>query len=132
MLVKPDGTARIKSLDREITEAYKSALVELQQDRDHFSVGGDNELRSADGALTYIRPLRSSSFAEAAHKLNGAARDGDSRVYADDELSQEDLQALATVEISADFYRFLASLPTWEHLAGGAFDRAMAVEMLDR
>ncbi len=132
MLVKPDGTARIKSLDRQITEAYKSALVELQQDRDHFSVGPDNELRSADGSLTYIRPLRSSSFAEAAHKLNDAARDSDSRVYLDDELSLTDLQALATVEISADFYRFLASLPTWEHLAGGAFDRAMAVEMLGR
>jgi hypothetical protein len=132
MLVKPDGTARIKSLDRQITEAYKSALVELQQDRDHFSVGADNELRSADGARTYITPLRSSTFAEAARKLNGAASDSDSRVYLEDELSQEDLQALATVEISADFYRFLASLPTWEHVAGGVFDRAMAVEMLDR
>ena len=131
MLVKPDGTARVKSLDRQITEAYKSALVELQQDRDHFLVGADSELRSADGSRTYITPLRSPSFAEAASKFNGAAKDGDSRVYAEDELSEEDLQALATVEISADFYRFLASLPTWEHLAGGAFDRAMAIEMLD-
>lgn len=131
MLVKPDGTARVKSLDRQLTEAYKSALVELQQDRDHFSVGGDGELRSADGSRIYITPLRSSTFAEAASKLNSAACSGDSRVFFDSELRAEDLQALATVEISADFYRFLASLPTWEHLAGGAFDRAMAVEMLD-
>ncbi|GAA3138781.1 type IV secretory pathway TraG/TraD family ATPase VirD4 [Kribbella aluminosa] len=131
MLVKPDGTARVKSLDRQLTEAYKSALVELQQDRDHFSVGGDGELRSADGSRTYITPLRSSTFAEAASKLNSAASSGDSRVFFDSELHAEDLQALATVEIAADFYRFLASLPTWEHLAGGAFDRAMAVEMLD-
>ncbi|WP_246486563.1 type IV secretory system conjugative DNA transfer family protein [Kribbella qitaiheensis] len=130
MLVKPDGTARIKSLDRQLTEAYKSALAELHQDRDHFSVGGDNELRSADGSHTYITPVRSSAFAEAVRKLNGAALDSESRVYADDDLGPDDLQKLATVDISADFYRFLASLPTWEHLAGGAFDRAMAVEML--
>lgn len=130
MLFKPDGTARIKSLDREITEAYKTTLVELQQDRDHFSVGGDGELRSADGTRSYIVPIRSASFVEAAAKLNEAAESEGSRVYADEEVSAEELLALATVEITADFYRFLASLPTWEHLADGTFDRAMAIEML--
>ena len=130
MLISPSGAAKIKSLDIQITEAYKTALTELQQDRDNFSVGGDGSLRSADGAYAYITPTRSASFAEAAAKLNAAAGDDASRVYADEELNAAGLQALATVEISAHFYKFLASLPTWEHLADGAFDRAMAQEML--
>ncbi|WP_394941132.1 type IV secretory system conjugative DNA transfer family protein [Psychromicrobium sp. YIM B11713] len=131
MLISLTGAAKIKSLDFQITEAYKATLTELQQDRDNFSVGGDGSLRSADGAYVYITPTRSVSFTEAAAKLNDAAEDDVSRVYADDELHAEDLQALATVEISAHLYKFLASLPTWEHLADGAFDRAMAQEMLN-
>ena len=50
MLVNADGSAKIKSLDAEIAEAYRSAQVELERDHEHFSVGGDGELRSADGS----------------------------------------------------------------------------------
>ena len=125
----PDGAARVKSLDKQISEAYKASLTELQQDRDHFSVGADGELRSADGSRVYITALRSTQFTEAARRLNAAAATAGSRVYAEDELDPDELHAIATLEISADFYTFLASLPGWEHLAGGAFDRAMAIEM---
>jgi type IV secretory pathway TraG/TraD family ATPase VirD4 len=129
MLVNPDGSAKVKSLDIEIGEAYKSAQTELEQDRDHFSVGGDGELRSADGSHTYISQIRSDAYANAARRINGHVNDEDSRVFAGEDVTEEDLKSLATVKVHSAFYQYLASLPSWEVLADGRFDRAMAIEM---
>lgn len=130
MLVNPDGSAKLKLLDVEIGEAYKAAQVEMERDRTHFSVGGEGELRSADGTVTYISAMRSSAYAEAARRINGQISDPDSQVYAESALTEEDIKSLATVTVHAGFYQYLASLPSWEILADGAFDRAMAVEMM--
>lgn len=129
MLVNPDGSAKVKSLDIEIGEAYKSAQTELEQDREHFSVGGDGELRSADGSQTYISQIRSDAYANAARRINGHVNDKDSRVFAEEGVTEEDLKSLATVRVYSAFYQYLASLPSWEVLADGRFDRAMAIEM---
>lgn len=129
MLVNPDGSAKVKSLDIEIGEAYKSAQTELEQDREHFSVGGDGELRSADGSQTYISQIRSDAYANAARRINGHVNDEDSRVFAEEDVTEEDLKSLATVKVHSAFYQYLASLPRWEVLADGQFDRAMAIEM---
>ncbi|MCQ9179114.1 type IV secretory system conjugative DNA transfer family protein [Streptomyces sp. IBSBF 2953] len=129
MLVNPDGSAKVKSLDIEIGEAYKSAQTELEQDREHFSVGGDGELRSADGSQTYISQIRSDAYAHAARRINGHVNDEDSRVFAEGDVTEEDLKSLATVMVHSAFYQYLASLPSWEVLAEGRFDRAMAIEM---
>lgn len=129
MLVNPDGSAKVKSLDIEIGEAYKSAQTELEQDREHFSVGGDGELRSADGSQTYISQIRSDAYANAARRINGHVNDEASRMFADQDVTEEDLKSLATVKVHSAFYQYLASLPSWEVLADGRFDRAMAIEM---
>lgn len=129
MLVNPDGSAKVKSLDIEIGEAYKSAQTELEQDREHFSVGGDGELRSADGSQAYISQIRSDAYAKAARRINGHVNDGDSRMFAEEDVTEEDLKSLATVKVHSAFYQYLASLPSWEVLADGRFDRAMAIEM---
>ncbi|MFE7117937.1 TraM recognition domain-containing protein [Streptomyces sp. NPDC057654] len=129
MLVNPDGSAKVKSLDIEIGEAYKSAQTELEQDREHFSVGGDGELRSADGSQTYISQIRSDAYTHAVRRINGYVNDEDSRVFAEGDVTEEDLKSLATVKVHSAFYRYLASLPSWEVLADGRFDRAMAIEM---
>ncbi|MEU9267178.1 type IV secretory system conjugative DNA transfer family protein [Streptomyces sp. NPDC048251] len=129
MLINPDGSAKVKSLDIEIGEAYKSAQTELEQDREHFSVGGDRELRSADGSQTYISQIRSDAYANAARRINGHVNDKDSRVFAEEDVTEEDLKSLATVKVYSAFYQYLASLPSWEVLADGRFDRAMAIEM---
>ncbi|MDH2391581.1 type IV secretory system conjugative DNA transfer family protein [Streptomyces sp. HNM0663] len=129
MLVNPDGSAKVKSLDIEIGEAYKSAQTELERDREHFSVGGDGELRSADGSQTYISQIRSDAYANAARRINGHVNDEDSRVFAEEDVTEEDLKSLATVKVHSAFYQYLASLPSWEVLADGRFDRAMAIEM---
>ncbi|MCX5103426.1 type IV secretory system conjugative DNA transfer family protein [Streptomyces sp. NBC_00439] len=129
MLVNPDGSAKVKSLDTEIGEAYKSAQTELEQDHEHFSVGGDGELRSADGSKTYISQVCSDAYADVARRINGQVNDEDSRVFAEEDVTAEDLRSLATVKVNAAFYQYLASLPSWEVLADGRFDRAMAIEM---
>lgn len=129
MLVNPDGSAKVKSLDIEIGEAYKSAQTEVEQDREHFAVGGDGELRSADGSQTYISQIRSDAYANAARRINGHVNDEDSRMFADQDVTEEDLKSLATVKVHSAFYQYLASLPSWEVLADGRFDRAMAIEM---
>lgn len=132
MLINLDGSAKVKALDLEIGEAYKTALVEMQRDREHFSVGGDGELRSADGSKTYISQVRSDAYTDAARRINGQISDEGSRVFAEQDVTEEDLRSLATVKVHAAFYTYLASLPSWEVLADGAFDRAMAVEMKSR
>ncbi|MCT9105269.1 type IV secretory system conjugative DNA transfer family protein [Streptomyces mirabilis] len=129
MLVNPDGSAKVKSLDIEIGEAYKSAQTELEQDREHFSIGGDGELRSADGSQTYISQIRSDAYANAARRINDHVNDEDSRVFAEEDVTEEGLKSLATVKVHSTFYQYLASLPSWEVLADGRFDRAMAIEM---
>ncbi|MEW1548345.1 type IV secretory system conjugative DNA transfer family protein [Streptomyces tsukubensis] len=129
MLVNPDGSAKVKSLDIEISEAYKSAQTELELDREHFSVGGDGELRSADGSQTFISRVRSDAYAQAVRRINGHVNDVDSRVFAEEDITEQDLKSLVTVRVHSAFYQYLASLPSWEVLADGRFDRAMAIEM---
>lgn len=129
MLVNKDGSAKLRSLDFEIGEAYRSARTAIEADHAHFRVGGDGELRSADGSKTYISETHSDEYADAARRLNGEAERKDSRVFAEGDLSAEDLQVLSSVKVHAAFYQYLASLPSWGVLADGEFDRAMAVEM---
>jgi len=131
MLVHRDGTAKVRSLDIEIAEAYRSALVDLHDDRDHFSVGGAGELRSADGAKVYISQEHSEAHAKALDKLTRQAEDKGSRVFAEDDvdIDADQLRALSTVRVHTAFYQFLASVESWEMLADGRFDRAMAIEM---
>lgn len=129
MLTTREGNAKVKALTIEIGEAYKAVQQEMERDREHFSVGGDGELRSADGQYTYISTEHSAAHAEALRRLNASVADKNSRVFAEDDLTKEDLEALSTVTVHAAFYKFLASLENWDGLAGGHFDRAMAVEM---
>lgn len=129
MLINHNGSAKLKTLDTEIGEAYKSAQTELEQDHKHFSVGGAGELRSADGSQTYISQARSEAYTSAARRINGHVNDEAARMFAEEDVTEEDLKSLATVKVHSAFYQYLASLPSWEALADGRFDRAMAIEM---
>lgn len=129
MLVHRNGVAKLKTLDVPLAEAYKHVMLEMQHDDEHFSVGDDGELRSADGSVAYISPVRSATYSDAAQRINRHLDGEGSRAFAEQELTEEDLRSLATVKIHAAFYQYLASLESWEVLAEGEFDRAMAVEM---
>lgn len=125
MLVTESGAAKLRKLDNEIAEAYRECRTELEQDEDHFRVNGSGELLSADGSRVYIRHTRHEDLAA----LNAAAGQTNSRTFGEGALDLDDLDASAQVEITADFYVFLASLESWVTLGNGSFERAMAREV---
>lgn len=129
MLVYQSGAAKTGDITHVIGEAYKLCRTELEHDTRHFSVGGDGELRSADGTQTYISAQRSSAYMKAAHTLNSAITNPRSRVYANAPVTDEDMTQLMSVTVHPEFIQWLASLPSWEPLAGGIFDRTVAAEM---
>lgn len=129
MLVNRDGSAKLKALELEIADAYRAVRVELERDRAHFSVGRDGALLSADAQQVYVTHVHSEAHAAAVRRLNRQVEDQESRVYAEDALSEEDVEQLSSVQVHPAFYRFLASLPSWQALADGRFDRAMAERM---
>lgn len=129
MLVSASGVARTLGLDAEFGEAYKRCLAEFAQDSDHFTMGAEDELRSADGSSAYITLSRSDAYTEAASSLDEASKAKNSGVYSEEEVTAEGLANLGGVKVHAAFYTYLASLPTWEALADGAFDREMSAEM---
>jgi type IV secretory pathway TraG/TraD family ATPase VirD4 len=125
MLINPDGTALLNTLDAEIVAAYKAARPHMEKDTDHFSVGADGSLRSQDGSVTYISKLDES---EALREAQQASQDEDTRVFAEDDLTV-DFEAINTFQVHGEFYEFLGSLDTWLGLARGEFDREMSVQM---
>ena len=124
MLVRADGRALQNTLDAEIVEAYKAARAYMERDTRNFSFGAGGSLRSADGQTLYIDKIDESA---SMRDLNQAAQSGDSRVYAED-----DLTGLVGYEITGEFYEFLASVDSWRDIAAGEFERAMMLAMRDR
>lgn len=127
MLVTRDGNAKVRSLDARLIEAYTVSRTSLESDHDHFSVGNDGSLRSADGRDVYVTPTHSAAYTHTIELLDGKIAAPTSNVWAEGEVDPE--AVLPTFEVTAEFYRFLAAQPTWTNLGDGSFDRAMAIEM---
>ncbi len=123
MLVNAAGQSLQGPLDREIVEAYKATRAYLERDSKHFTVGAGGELRSADRQAIYIDRLDES---ESLRQLSAAAKDDGTRVYA-----EEEIDAFSGYEVTGDFYQFLASMDSWQPIAGGEFERAMMLVMRD-
>lgn len=85
----------------------------------------DGDLYDAAGKTLYIKKLQGMT----AEQLNEAINSDQTQAYAEADMSQADAEQLASYEITDDFYRFLASLPSWEPLAHGRFDEFMAKEV---
>jgi hypothetical protein len=131
-LITETGEAKLKGLDIELASAYQAVRREMEADTRNFSVGGEGELKSADGRQVYIRPVQSAQHASALAKLNGRINDPGSHVYAEGNLTEEDMAEINTAEITADFYLFLAGLGSWETIARGQFEREMAQRMYQK
>lgn len=125
MLIKPNKTALLNTLDAEIVAAYKAARPHLEKDTEHFSVGADGSLRNRDGRITYISKVDES---EALREAQRASQDDASRVFAEDELDV-DFDVINSFQVHGEFYEYLGSLDTWLGLAQGEFDREMSVQM---
>lgn len=122
--------------DHEIIKAYLACRGNLVRDTEYFMPDkGDGSLRGRDGTI-YIRRRNDS---EALNSLNDAAKDPRKKVYmqgdGDTDISvdvkKEDLSVFNTFAVERAFYKFLASLDSWDIIAGGIFEKAMADIMND-
>ncbi|WP_061711883.1 type IV secretory system conjugative DNA transfer family protein [Kocuria palustris] len=125
MLVTQNGAAKLGKMDSELIEAYQSVRREMETDEDHFSVNGAGELCSVDGRFIYLKQASDEDL----QQLSGYTQDADARVYAEGDLSTEDLTSTARYSVTSEFYCYLAELDHWKKLAGGAFERAMSREI---
>ena len=91
----------------------------------HFRVQNGN-LYGIDNK-PYI--LKASSSEDLA-KMQAYSEDEKARVFADEKISESDLNALGSYQVTDEFYRWLASLEKWD-FAKGRFETAMARRMAE-
>ena len=123
MLVNPDGSVKSHTFDRDFSEIFANNMGEIFRDTDHFNEV-DSNLYGKDGQLYITKADNSAIIA----KMNAAAQDEDTRVYSEENISNNDLSEFNTYIITDAFYKFLANLDTWT-FANGVFETEMARRM---
>ena len=111
------------SFDKDIISVYTDVKGDFWQDTMNFSVR-NGSLYGVDGKL-YIE---ATSQSKGLQTLNDAAKDKSSNVFAESNISKEDLNALGSYRVTDDFYRFLVSQSRWT-FARGKFESGMAQRM---
>lgn len=106
-------------LDKILISAYIEARGYMEQDTLNFRSTGDT-LCGINGEV-YVRHLTQSY---ALQKLNEEAKDENSRVFAEGDINEHDLNQFGSYMLTDDFYKFLASQNAWT-FAGGRFDQAV-------
>ena len=112
------------ALDKDIINAYNEVKSYMWRDTDYF-VNKNGTLCGTDGTV-YIKSINASDDLA---KLNDAAKDGDSNVFAEGDIKGDDLKAIGSYEVTDDFYRFLVSLDSWK-FAKGKFDNEMYHQLM--
>lgn len=110
-----------RNLEKEIIEAYKEVRGDFEQDTANFLVR-NGSLYSSDGKTAYIRMNDES---EGYRQMMEAAKDENSRVYAEEDFDKDELAKYGTYTVTDDFYEFLISMDSWK-FANGRFDAEMA------
>lgn len=118
-LVTRGGTAT-HNLDQEIVAAYKNIMGDMIKDTANFSYV-DGCLCSADGAVVYLQKLSQVSASE----INQAIHDEKKRVYAESDVTDEELAQFSSWEVTDAFYMYLASLHSWASIARGRFEEEL-------
>lgn len=103
--------------DLDIIRAFKDVKGKMEQDKEYFCMRNGN-LCGADGTPYIVRENNT----EALNAINEAAKDKKSRVYAEDTIQSEKIDASYTVTDA--FYLFLVSMNSWK-FANGAFEQRM-------
>lgn len=123
MLSKEDlvsmGNKINHAFDKDIINAYVEVKGHMWNDTDYF-INRDGSLYGIDGKL-YIKSLHASAELS---QLNDAAKDETSNVFSESDITENDLSAFGSYEVTDDFYRFLVSLDSWK-FAKGEFDNEM-------
>ena len=137
--VSISGNISGHTFDKMIRKLFVEEWQKFFDDKDHFYMSGDRDsgfsscgdLCSSDVHKVYIRMNRSLNAQEVAQLKEDSTNKG-TRVFAE---NSEDIDsygsAIATMEITDDFYRYLASLSPREFskLAGGALQQAFINEL---
>lgn len=123
-LVSDDGRIVGRCFDKEIATVYEKILKYMWNDRINFYVL-DGNLYSADQTKIFV--IR--NVAENIDEINKAISDPGSRVFSEQEISEEELGASGRYTITDDFYRWLANRPNWNNIANGLFEREMAKQI---
>lgn len=120
------GGAVTHQIDEELVETFKAVRGAMGRDTAHFRLDGTGSLRSADGQLVYIIK---SSESESMQQMKEASEDENARVFAEGEGS---INKFGSFQVTDEFYRFLASLDSWQGLADGDFDKEVVKQMTMR
>ena len=137
--VSISGNISGHTFDKMIRKLFVEEWQKFFDDKDHFYMSGDRDsgfsscgdLCSSDVHKVYIRMNRSLNAQEVA-QLKEDSTDKGTRVFAE---NSEDIDsygsAIATMEVTDDFYRYLASLSPREfsNLAGGVVQQAFIKEL---
>lgn len=124
MLVNANGSVRTHSFDRDFSEVFANNMGEMLKDTNYFE-DRNGDLYGVDGKAYIVKNDNSEIIA----KINAAAKDDDSKVYAEGEIEQRDLSEFTTYTVTDDFYKFLASLNSWS-FANGVFESEMRRKMM--
>ena len=108
------------SLDVPLSECFKSNRREFERDTAHFQVR-DGNLYDANGRMLYISKAELSD-AEAS-TISRGIYDRDIPVYSEDKVRPADVGGYI---ITDGFYRFLLQQDSWNAIAGGVIERAIA------
>lgn len=106
--------------DREIIEAFRDCRAALLRDV-NFQNKDDGNLYGMDGTL-YIAKVQAT---EQLNALNKAAKDKDTRVFAEAEVTEEDLNVFQGFQVTDAFINFLIRQESW-NFADRRFEEAMS------
>ncbi len=114
-------------LDSEIISAFLEVKGSFEQDFDNFSVRS-GEVYSVPDSKPFI--VKRSGDSAMLSELNDAAKDPESGVFAEGEVSANELSQFGSWEVTDYFIRFLATRDKWD-FAQGRFEEEMARRLRD-
>lgn len=123
MLVSPTGVNH--GLDEAIIRVYKAIREKMDKDDAYFT-SRNGHLYSADGSTLFIKNLTTSDNIE---RLNEAAKDENSRVYADNDIDTRDAKAIGSYTVTDEFLKYLVTFNKAWPFADGEFESRMKAEM---
>lgn len=124
-LSKADLINEAGQSNHNIDDTFTAAFVKLIDDfaRDsRFSVINGSLYGGAGTSNPYIIKTSSSDVQDLAAK----ATETDSRVYSDEELTEEDIAMLGGYRVTDEFIRYIANLTDWNSLLNGKFETVVA------
>jgi hypothetical protein len=108
-------------LDGEIIKAFVEAKGDMLQDRVNFVFNGDS-LCSPTGVDYIVKQAPTDDL----NKINKAAKDKNSSVFAEGDIDPNDVKLMGTYKVTDEFIVWLARQENWRSFAKGRFDDEMA------